>query len=145
MSPKFRAGGLRPFFQAFENASATTDVDALMRLFAPVILVAGPSGSQAVKAADLMMAIPKRRQMFAAAGCQNTTLVGLHEQRLDDRYTLARTEWRWQFTPNGRVPTDLTLPSTFLVDHSNDDDPRIVVYLMHHDIGSVLKEHGLIP
>jgi hypothetical protein len=144
MSQKIRAEGLRPFFQAFENASATTDVDALMRLFAPAILVAGPSGSQIVKAADLMMAIPKRKQMFAAAGCQSTTLVGVHEQRLDDRYTLARTEWRWQFTPNGRVPADLTLPSTFLVEQSNDE-PRIVVYLMHHDIGAVLKEHRLIP
>jgi ketosteroid isomerase-like protein len=135
--------GLRPFFQAFEAAAAAVDVDALARLYAPAILVAGPGGSQVVKSADLLLAIPKRRQMFEAAGWRGTTLAGLREERLDDRYTLARTEWRFQFAARDGASSELTLPATYIVDRS-DGEPRIVVYVMHHDIARVLKERGLL-
>ena len=74
---------------------------------------------------------------------RSTKLASLQETRLDDRYTLARTEWQWQFAPSGDAPTELTLPSTFIVDRSGSE-PRIVLYMMHHDIARLLKEHGLI-
>jgi len=143
MSDEFATEGLRSFFAAFERESAAPDVDGLARLYAPAILVAGPNGSQIVSRDDLLRAIPKRKQMFEAAGHRSTKLASLQETRLDDRYTLARTEWQWQFAPSGDAPTELTLPSTFIVDRSGSE-PRIVLYMMHHDIARLLKEHGLI-
>jgi hypothetical protein len=143
MSDEFAAEGLYSFFQTFETMSAALDVEGLARRFAPAVLVAGTSGTQVVKSADLLLAIPKRKQMFEAAGWRSTTLVGLREEALDDRYTLARTEWRFHFTPRGGAPTELTMPATYLVDRS-DREPRILVYVMHHDIARVLKERGLI-
>ncbi len=142
MSDELATEGLRSFFQAFEASSDSTDVDALVRMYAPAILVAGPHGAQIVKTADLLAAISTRKEMFDAAGRRSTKLAALREERLDDRYTLARTEWRWEFAPRGDAPTELTLASSFIVDRSNGD-PRIVVYLMHHDVGAVLKARGL--
>jgi hypothetical protein len=136
-------GGLRSFFEAFETAGAALDVDGLARLYAPAILVAGPNGSQVVSRDDLLRAIPKRKQLFDAAGHRSTRLVGLQETKLDDRYTLARTEWRWEFARPAGPPTDLTLPSSFLVEQANSET-RIVVYLMHHDVTSELRERGLL-
>jgi hypothetical protein len=144
MTDELATEGLRSFFQAFEASSAAADVERLVRMFAPALLVAGPTGSQIVKAADLMLAIPKRKQLFDAAGRRSTKLVGLREEALDACYTLARTEWQWQFAPDGSAPTDLTLASTFIVER-RDGEPRIVVYLMHADVARELKDRGLIP
>jgi len=143
MSAEFAAEELRSFFQRFEERNAASDVEGLARMFAPAILVAGPGGSQVVRSADLLLAIPRRKQMFDAAGWHGTKLAGLREERLDDRYTLARAEWRFQFASHGETPTELTVPATYIVDRS-DGEPRIVVYLMHHDIAKVLKDRGLI-
>jgi hypothetical protein len=143
MSTEFQTEGLRSFFVALE-AGATSDVEDLARLYAPAIVVAGPGGSQVVSTADLLLAIPRRKQLFEAAGRRRTTLVGLHETPLDRRYTLARTEWQWLFVPNGRDQAEVTLPSTFIVEYTADG-PRIVFYLMHADVGAVLRERGLLP
>ena len=137
MSNEFATEGLRSFFGAFERENAAADIDRLARLYAPAILVAGPNGSQVVSRDDLLRAIPKRKQMFEAAGHRSTKLAALQETKLDDRYTLARTEWLWQFARSGEAPTELTLPSTFIVERL-DGEFRIVVYMMHHDIGRVL-------
>ena len=144
MSTEFAAEGLRSFFAAFERESAAVDIDGLARLYAPSILVAGPNGSQVVSRDDLLRAIPKRKQMFEAAGHRSTKLAALQETKLDDRYTLARTEWQWQFARRGEAPTELTLPSTYIVERV-DGEPRIVVYMMHADVARELKDRGLIP
>jgi hypothetical protein len=136
--------GLRSFFERFAASSTAGDADALGRLYAPTILVAGPNGAHAVTPADLMRAIPQRRQLLQSLGCQRTTLVGLEETALDSRYTLARAEWRWDFDPSNGAAAQLTLPSTFIVDRSAEP-PRIVVYVMHQDLTAVLRDRGLLP
>src|SRR5256884_255259 len=112
------------FFRRFEESSAAGDVDALVALYAPSFLMAGPSGTQVVKASDLAQAIPRRKQMFAAAGCTATTLQSVVDTPLDSRYSLVRTEWQWTFARAGAAPTEITLPSTFIVERAADG-PRI--------------------
>jgi hypothetical protein len=142
---EFASGGLRPFFEAFAAKSTASDIEGLTRLYASSILVAGPDGTHIVTSADLLRVIPKRKQLFESIGYRSTTLVGLHEIELDQRYTLARTEWQWQFGPPGAAARDeLTLPSTFIVERSSDG-PRIVVYVMHQDVVGVLRDRGWLP
>ena len=141
---EFAPGGLRGFFEGFAASSNAGDIDALARLYAPTIMVAAPTGAHVVSSADLTRAIPQRRRMLDALGCRRTSLAGLEETPLDDRYTLVRAEWRWDFEPAGGAPTALTLPSTFIVDRSGDA-PRIVVYVMHQDLTVVLRDRGLAP
>jgi hypothetical protein len=135
---------LRPFFEAFERSAAGSDTEGLGRLFAPTLLVAGPNGAQVVKLTDLLLAIPKRKQLLEAMGCESTRLVALREVKLDERYTLVHADWQWRFRSEGQTPTELTLPSTFIVQRSGGD-PRIILYLMHQDIVSVLRERGPLP
>jgi hypothetical protein len=142
-SHEFASGGLRPFFEAFAAKSTASDIEGLTRLYAPTILVAGPDGTHVVTSADLLRAIAKRKQLFESIGYRSTTLVGLHEIELDQRYTMARTEWQWHFGPEV-APDELTLPSTFIVECSSDG-PRIVVYVMHQDVVGVLRDRGWLP
>src|SRR5262245_57655830 len=96
-SPCVADRSIAAFFRRFEARSAALDVEGLVDLYAPAFLMAGPRGTQVVNARDLVYAIPKRKQLFDAAGCRSTTLVSVDETRLDDRYSLVRTEWEWAF------------------------------------------------
>ncbi len=133
----------REFFEAHERSSAAGDAEALARLYAASFLVAGPNGAQVVKSCDLLHAIPKRKQILEAAGCTSARLTALHETKLDDRYSLVRTEWRWQLHQIGEAPPEVTLSSTFIVQQSSEG-LRIVLYLPHGDIMAVLRERGLL-
>jgi hypothetical protein len=133
----------RTFFEAFEQSSAAGDADALAALYSTSFLMAGPNGVQVVKASDLRLAIPKRKQMLASAGCPAARLVSLQESKLDNRYSQVRTEWQWRFQREGTAPAEITLPSTFIVEKSSEG-LRIVFYLSG-DLMTTMRERGLLP
>ncbi len=139
---EFVTGRLRSFFERMQSPSASADANPAA-MFAPTVMVAGPAGARVVTAGEMLQAIAKRKQLFASAGHQRTTLVAFEARDLSDRYALVHTEWRWEFQGSGEGPTVVALPSTFLVDRSGDA-PQVVVYLMHHDIGEVLRGRGLL-
>jgi hypothetical protein len=142
--PEITTEGLRTFFERFQSLSATSDGDRLATMYAGSVMIAGPKGAQVVNSADLLRAIPKRRQLLESVGHQDTALVGFEETMLTHRYALVRAQFRWHFqAPNGE-PTTVTLPSTFIVDRAGDS-PSIVLYMNEQDVVSVLRERGLLP
>jgi|SRR5262245_14239945 len=143
-SPGVSDQSIEAFFRRFEAQSAAADAETLASFYAPAFLMAGPGGAQVVSARDLTLAIPKRRQLFAAAGCQSTELLSVEETRLDDRYSLVRTEWRWTFAGPDRAATTITQPSSFLVDRAADGG-KIVCYINHADVVAAMRDRGLLP
>jgi hypothetical protein len=131
------------FMDRYARATAGGDAETLGTLFAPTFLTASPSGPQVVRAADLVPAIPRRRQMLESAGCQLPLLASVQDTPLDARYSLVRTEWRWRVMRGGELVVDLILPSTFIVDRTGPS-PQIVCYLPHQDIMTVLRDRGLL-
>jgi hypothetical protein len=69
--------------------------------------------------------------------------VTLQESRLDDRYSLVRTEWRWRFERSSEALVDFTLPSSYVVDRS-PERWQIVAYIPHADIMAELRRRGLL-
>jgi hypothetical protein len=136
--------GLRAFFERFESLSAASDVDSLVVMYAPNFMIAGPNGAQVVRPADILRAIPKRKQLLESAGHRETALIGFEETPLTDRYSLVRVEWRWRFERAGAKPTTITLPSRFIVDRAGDV-PQIVLYMNDTDVTTVARERGLLP
>lgn len=131
-------------FERFQRHGASADASALADMYAATLMVAGPGGAQVLTSADLLRAVPKREALFDAAGHRSTTLIGFDEQALTPRYSLVHTEWQWLFEhPSGERMT-VTLPSTYIVDRSGEM-PHIVVYIVHEDIGAVLRQRGLLP
>ena len=138
------ADGLRAFFERFQSLSAASDVKRLAEMYAGSVIIAGPTGTQVVSAADLQRAIPKRRQLLESVGYQETALVGFEEMTLAHRYTLVRAQFRWHFQAANGEPATVTLPSTFIVDRGGDS-PRIVLYMNERDVVSVLREQEVLP
>jgi hypothetical protein len=135
---------MHAFFGRFETQNASADIEGLAAMYAPSFLMAGPAGAQVVKASDLMLAVPRRKQLFAAAGCTSTTLRSVDESRLDDRYSLVRTVWQWTFARADGTTDEITLPSSFIVDRAGED-PQIVCYINHADVVALMRERGLLP
>jgi len=133
---------MESFFRTFEQLSAAWNAAELAGLYAPSFLMAGPNGSQVVRASDLQHAIPKRKELFESLGCTSTHLAALEETGLDDRYSLVRTKWRWRFE-RSPAPVEFTLPSSFVIDRSLDRW-QIVAYIPHADVMAELRRRGLL-
>ncbi|HEY1987190.1 MAG TPA: hypothetical protein VGG85_17375 [Terracidiphilus sp.] len=124
------------FFRAFEANTSSIDK------FADVFMAAGPQGTQAVKASEFAVILPRRKQMFDAWGCRSTALASLKETPLDARYVLAATQWRMSFARDNDAAQDVVVDSVFIHDTVAD---KIVFYLASQDIAQVLKARGIIP
>src|SRR4051794_7431733 len=131
MNDEIAAVRLGPFFETFAARTAAGDIEGLLQMYAPTIMVAGANGTSMVPSSALAAAVRSRKQRFEALGLPGATLVSSEATMLNDRYTLARTEWRFDLARLHGDP--VTLSSTFLLEHAGDAT-RIVMYMNHHDI-----------
>lgn len=126
------------FFEQFEAHSTKGEFEAAASMFAETFVAAGPDGSQAVRARDFALALPKRRKRFEEMGCRRSTLLSVTAKKLDSRFTLAETRWQMEFGPG---PVEVS--SSFLLD-TGEKDWKIVLYLTHQDLMATLKEQGIL-
>jgi hypothetical protein len=134
---------VRVFLEEFEANANVGSPEEVVTQFADVIMVADPSGARAVPSSVLLMAIPQRRKLFESVGRSITTLASVKETRLDDRYVLLKTEWLVKFGRGDGRGEELILRSTFVLSRS-DDGLKVVFYLSHEDLMSVLRGKGLL-
>ncbi|WP_433967461.1 hypothetical protein [Tunturiibacter gelidiferens] len=135
---------VKDFLKRFEINANGRSVDEIVEQFADVFMSADPSGARAVPSSKLLMAIPQRKKLFESVGGGATALVSVEQMRLDDRYVLLKTEWLMKFDRESGPGDDLTLRSTFVL-YRSDDGLKIVFYLNHEDLVSVLRERGSLP
>jgi hypothetical protein len=121
---------IRRFFDVFSAACDTLDLTTLTSCFADPFLSADATGARSVPRAAFLQALPRRAQMFAAAGVGPATLTSVSHDRLDDRYLLARTEWSAPRTAGGEP---VHLASSFLL-YDEGEHVRIVLYLSHQGL-----------
>jgi ketosteroid isomerase-like protein len=127
---------VRSFFDAFSAASDELDTAALGGLFADPFLAADPAGAQPVPRELFLKALPRRAELFGAAGIGWVVLDDVAHEALDDTYVLARTTWRAKRAADGGEP--VRLASTFLL-RREGDGLRVVLYLNHQDLATVLS------
>jgi len=131
------------FFRTYESNVSNDDPAEAVSQFADVFMAASPQGAQAVRAGDFRLALPKRKELFDRLGCRSSELVALNEQRLDDRYILASTQWKMTFAKPESPKQEVVVHSVFIVD-TGASSPKIILYLANQDIMQVLKERGLL-
>ena len=101
-------------------------------------MAADPTGTQPVPLEGFLSVLPRRKEMFAAAGIGRVTLTDLTHISLDEHYVLVHTTW----TSERRDATDgagaVTLLSSYILSRSSDG-LRIVFYLNHKDLADLLR------
>ena len=127
------------FLRTFEYNTNHADTAALVSLFAPTFLAAGPQGASCVRREDFALVVPKRKQMFDSLGCDSTELVRVETEQLDGRFALARTQWKMTFAKGSTGGRAIVVDSTYLVD-TGVNPFQIVLYLAHQDVMAVLRE-----
>jgi hypothetical protein len=127
------------FLKRFEINANAGSAEETVEQFADVFMAADPSGVRAVPSSKLLMAIPQRKKLFEGVGGGATALTSVEQTRLDDRYVLLKTEWLMKLDRGGGPGEALTLRST-LVLYRSDDGLKIVFYLNHEDLMSLLRE-----
>src|SRR5438552_8591431 len=138
------SNAIEQFFRTFESNASSDNVEAVISQFADVFMAANPQGTQAVRASDFALALPRKKQYIDSLGCNSTQLVSLRETRLDARYTMASTQWKMTFTLPETEPEDVVVDSAFIID-TGGDAAKIVFYLANQDLVQVLKERGIAP
>jgi len=141
------AAGVEQFFRAFEANSAEGNMEAAAAQFAEVFMAAGPQGERVVRGSDFAAALPRRKQLFASLGCPAASLVSLRQTQLDQRYVMANAVWRFEFArgqSDGQPvqSEEIHVESMYIVDTAAEPF-RIVFYLAHQDIMTILKERGI--
>jgi ketosteroid isomerase-like protein len=134
MSELHLDGQVEAFFATFAAASDQLDVDRLAELFAETFCAADPAGVQPVPRQAFLAALPRRAELFAAAGIARVVLADLRHQALDATYVLARTDWRGERIG---ASTPVRLSSTFIL-RRDADRLRVVFYLNHQDLTRAL-------
>jgi hypothetical protein len=132
------------FLKRYEVNSNVGDAEEVVKQFADVFMAADPGGARAVPSSVLLMAIPHRKKLFEGVKSSVTTLASVKQTRLGERYVLLETEWLVKFDRGRGHCEDLPLRSTFVV-YRSDDGIRIVFYLNHEDLTSVLRRKGVLP
>jgi hypothetical protein len=89
---------------------------------------------QPVPRQAFLQALPRRAELFAAAGIARIVLADVQHQALDDTYVLARTDWRGECT-GASIPVRLS--STFIL-RRDADRLQVVFYLNHQDLARAL-------
>jgi ketosteroid isomerase-like protein len=135
MSQLHLDGQVQAFFDTFAAASDQLDVDRLADLFAETFLAADPAGTQPVPRQAFLNALPRRAELFRAAGITRVVLTDLQHHALDDTYVLARTDWRAERTT---AATPVRLSSTFIL-RRDADRLQVVLYLNHQDLTRALS------
>lgn len=138
MEPPGVSPDLHALVQRLESGP-DADSSAGAELFAESFLSLDPRRATVVSRAQLLAALPRRREMFAAAGIRRTRLQHLDARPLDERHQLARTTWAAELDDPDAEP--LLLRSTFLL-RLADGTWNVVVYLNHDDIGAELARRA---
>jgi hypothetical protein len=124
---------IEAFIEEYDRRSAEPGAGTTA-LFAPSFLVLDPGHALTLTPAMLAAALPSRRGLFDAAGVGAIRRAGTCQLPLDDAHAMVSVDWIAERT--GREP--LRLESTFLI-RREPDSLRIVVYLNHHDVTTLLS------
>ena len=134
---------LTSFFEKYERASNTGDIDAIVAMFADPFTVAAKQGPQIVRLTDFAGVISRRKALFDKLGSQEAALDSLKATPLNDQFALVDTTWRMRFLlPDDRSDT-FVVASSFLV-YVEGTGAKIFVYMPHQDIMKILSDRGIL-
>jgi hypothetical protein len=125
------------FLAEFERRGTDPQSDSGEQ-FADQFLTVDPGQAAVLSRAMLTAALPARRKMFDTAGIGAVRCVAASQLDLDERHLLVTADWDAERAAGEPV----RLQSTFML-RREDDGPRILVYLNHHDVMALLFPGGL--
>ena len=135
---------VRKFFEGFEKASNSLDLELLGSQYSDSFMFASPQGAQPIKKDDFLKVLPKRQGFFKTIGLISSTITALEETRLDKNYIMVKAHWNMQFEkkPGQSITDDIS--ATYVL-FQQENRLQIVFQLDHQDLTKRVQELGLMP
>jgi hypothetical protein len=124
------------FLKGLSAHSETEELTDVVSRFAETFLVAGEFGTRVVRSGDFALALPKRKQLMDALGCESSELIALRESVLGNRHVLAEARWRFVFAQRS-----FEVDSSYLID-TGAEEMKIVFYLAHQDVVALARANS---
>jgi hypothetical protein len=132
------------FFEEYERAISTLDLQIYDRLYNDAFMFASPSGLQAIKKADFLKVLPKRQGFFKAIGLTSTTLHRLEQTPLDESHIMVKVIWRMRYEKENQAAITDESSATYLL-YRRGDLLQIVFQYDHQDLMERARELGVLP
>lgn len=133
---------LKPFFEAYSEASMNPDPAILASHYADAFMAAGPMGSAAFKNDKQFLAwLSQVHEFNQQVGMQRPEIVSIRETPIGDHHAFATVEWSAKFEKTGdeRICFEISYLLRIL-----EGKPLILAYVTHKDQEDVMKARGVI-
>lgn len=126
------------FLRRYEYNCTLEDEAPLVSQFSEPFQVATPQGTKVLDRATFAAGISRRKQLLKQMGCGEAEMVWIKTTLLDQRYALARTQWKFSTADAGKP---ICTESSFLIEDVSGV-PKIVLYLSHDELQEMLSARG---
>jgi hypothetical protein len=133
---------LQPFFDAYSEASTTSDPAVLASHYADAFIASGPTGSATFKNDEQFLAwLGQVCEFNQHVGMGSLEVVSIHETPISDHHAFATVEWgaRFEKTGDERICFEISYLLRF-----SEGKPLILAYISHEEQEEVMKARGII-
>jgi hypothetical protein len=133
---------LKPFFEAYSEASMSSDAAVLANHYADAFLASGPTGSAAFKNDEQFLSWLRQVHEFNQhVGMRSLEVVSVDGTPIGDHHAFATVEWgaRFEKTGDERICFEISYLLRF-----SEEEPLILAYVSHQDQEEVMKAHGVV-
>ncbi|MGD8474095.1 MAG: hypothetical protein PVH95_07765 [Anaerolineae bacterium] len=133
---------LKSFFEAYSEASTSTDPTVLASHYADAFIASGPTGSAAFKNDEHFLAwLGQVYDFNRHVGMRSLEVVSIHETPISDHHAFATVQWgaRFEKTGDERICFEIS----YLL-RLSEGKPLIIAYISHEDQEDVMKARGVI-
>jgi len=133
---------LKPFFEAYSEASMSSNPTVLASHYADAFIASGSTGSAAFKNDEQFLAwLGQVFEFNQHVGMGSLEVVSIHETPISDHHAFATVEWgaRFEKTGDERICFEISYLLRF-----SEGKPLILAYISHEDQQDVMKARGVI-
>ncbi len=132
---------VKAFFDQYQLAGETLDLDHIALQYADSFMFAGPDGARVIETQKLLATLPQRQTLFKSLGHQWTRVLSLDETALDANHVVVQAEFLMRFKRPPDEVLDAQVTSSCIL-HVQDNAPRILFHLELEDVQQALKDRG---
>jgi hypothetical protein len=133
---------LKPFFEAYSEASMSSDPIVVASHYADAFIASGSTGSAAFKNDEQFLAwLGQVFEFNQYVGMGSLEIVSIHETPISDHHAFATVEWgaRFEKTGDERICFEISYLLRF-----SEGKPLILAYISHEDQEDAMKARGVI-
>lgn len=130
---------IKQFFQRFERANASSDLETLGSLYADTFVFGGVNGVKVLKKEDFLKVVPRMKAHYTSMGLSETQLKSVEDIAINAKYVLAKAGWRMKIRDLKNSCKGIDAFATYLLEWRDDNTLSIIVQIDHQDLATVIK------